>query len=80
MSHRRRFGNSRRGVVSVLAALLIAVLLGMVALSVDIGKVCVVQTQAQAVADAAALAGARGLSVSTAQVQSSATSCRRQTR
>ncbi|MGO8751643.1 MAG: pilus assembly protein TadG-related protein [Thermoguttaceae bacterium] len=75
MSHRRRFGNSRRGVVSVLAALLIAVLLGMVALSVDIGKVCVVQTQAQAVADAAALAGARGLSVSAAQVQSLATSC-----
>jgi hypothetical protein len=53
-------------------------LVSMIALAVDIGNVCMVQTQAQAVADASALAGARGLAVSAAQVQSLATACAQQ--
>jgi hypothetical protein len=47
----------------------------MVALAVDIGNLCMVQTQTQAVADAAALAGARGLPAGAAQVQSLAIAC-----
>jgi Flp pilus assembly protein TadG len=50
----------------------------MVAVAVDIGNVCMVQTEAQAVADAAALAGARGLSSGAAQVQSLAIACAQQ--
>jgi hypothetical protein len=48
---------------------------GMIAFAVDLGNLCVVESQAQAVADAAALAGARGLATSAAQVQSLAIAC-----
>ncbi len=68
-SQRRGLGDSRRGAVLVLAAIMMVMLLGMVAFAVDIGNLCVAKTQTQAVADAAALAGARGLGVSPAQVQ-----------
>ncbi len=65
--------NSRRGVVAALAACMMIFLVGMVAFAVDIGYLCVVQTQAQAVADAASMAGASGLSTGTAT--SSAQAC-----
>jgi len=50
----------------------------MMAIAVDLGNECMVDTQAQAVADACALAGARGLSTSAAQVQSLAIACAQQ--
>jgi Flp pilus assembly protein TadG len=68
-------GHPRRGAMLVFAAILLVVVFAMVAFAIDIGNVCYVKTDAQAVADAAALAGARGLSVSTAQVQSNALAC-----
>ena len=49
---------NRRGVIAVLAAILLIVMLGMVAFSVDLGYIGVVRTQLQAAADAAALAAA----------------------
>ena len=61
MCVRFRTSDSRRGAVAILAAVMLIFLLAMVAFAVDIGYLCVVQTQAQAVADAAAIAGARGL-------------------
>ena len=61
MCVRFRTSHSRRGAVAVLAAFMMVFLMGMVAFAVDIGYLCVVQTQAQAAADAAALAGAKGL-------------------
>ena len=48
------------GVAAVLFALLAALLLGLVALSVDVGHIGVVRTELQNAADACALAGARG--------------------
>jgi hypothetical protein len=54
---------------------MLGITLAMVAFSVGMGNLCWVDTQTQAVADAAALAGARGLSVSQAQVQSLAIAC-----
>ena len=59
----------------VLAALLMVFLLGMVAFAFDIGYLCEVRTQVQAVADAAALAGAKGLPISPAQVRANAKAC-----
>ena len=78
MRQRHRPEKSRRGTTAVLTALLMTFVASMVAISVDIGNVCMVQTQAQAVADAAALAGARGLSTSAAQAQSLAIACAQQ--
>jgi Flp pilus assembly protein TadG len=51
----------RRGVIVVFAALLMIPLLGLVALAVDYGYLCVVKTDLQRSADAAALAAVRDL-------------------
>ena len=48
------------GVSAVLFALCAAFLVGLVALSVDVGHIGVVRTELQNAADACALAGARG--------------------
>jgi Flp pilus assembly protein TadG len=61
--------------ITVLAVLLLTITLAMVAFSVGMGNLCWVDTQTQAVADAAALAGARGLSSGQSQVQSLAIAC-----
>ncbi|MGO9915820.1 MAG: vWA domain-containing protein [Isosphaeraceae bacterium] len=65
-----RGSRSRRGVITVLAVFLMTMTLAMVAFSVGMANLCWVDTQTQATADAAALAGARGLTVSQSQVQS----------
>jgi Flp pilus assembly protein TadG len=51
----------RRGKIIVMTALLMVVLLGMVAFSVDVGYMAVTRTEMQICADAAALAGAAEL-------------------
>ena len=53
--------HSRPGVIAPLAALLMIVLLGMLAFSVDVGYMVVAQTDLQNAADAGALAGAETL-------------------
>ena len=52
----------RRGVIMVLTAVLLVVMLGFVAFTVDIGLIQLTKTQLQAAADAGALAGAMELS------------------
>lgn len=52
---------SRRGAVAVMVAILMVVLLGCVALAVDIGHLYVARTELQRAADSAALAGALAL-------------------
>src|SRR3990172_7959547 len=59
---------SRRGAVAVLAAFLIIVMLGIVALSVDLGYMLTVRTQLQVAADSAALAAGAQMSGTRAQV------------
>jgi hypothetical protein len=49
----------RRAAVVPLAALLMTVLIGMLAFSIDIGYICAVEAELQAAADSAALAGAQ---------------------
>jgi hypothetical protein len=51
----------RRAAVAPMAALLMALLVGMLAFSIDIGYICSVQAELQDAADAAALAGAQQL-------------------
>lgn len=51
----------RRGAVAVLCAVLLVPLMGMMALAVDYGYLCVVRTELQRAADAAALAAVRDL-------------------
>src|SRR5262249_15500247 len=51
----------RRGGVAPLVALLLVPLLGMAAFAVDMGYICLVKTDLQTAADAAALAGAEKL-------------------
>ena len=75
MCARFRTSNSRRGTILVLGAFSLVVVVGMAALALDTGYILVVQTQAQAAADAAALAGASGLTTSLAQVRTNAQSC-----
>ena len=67
--------HARRGAIAVLAAVLMIVVIGMVAFAVDIGYLCVVQTQAQAAADAAAMAGAMSLAGSASQAVANAQAC-----
>src|SRR5262249_11569458 len=55
----------RRGAVLPLVALFIVILLGMVALAIDLGMVMLARTQCQNAADAAAMAGARALNGNT---------------
>ena len=54
--------NDRRGAILVLAAVLMIVLLGFVAMTVDSGFIQLTRTQLQCAADAAALSGAMELS------------------
>lgn len=75
MSPVRRLGGRRRGTVSVLSAFLLVVMLTMAAFAIDIGNLCRVETEAQAVADAAALAGARGLPSGSSTAQTDAINC-----
>lgn len=55
-------GEKRRGVIIVLAAVLLVVLLGFVAFTVDVGNIELTRTQLQSAADSAALSGAMELS------------------
>lgn len=49
---------SRRGVIAILAAVLLVFMVGVLAFSIDVGYLCMVRSQAQHCADAAALAAA----------------------
>ena len=64
---KRRVLKSRRGVIVVLAAVLMVVLMAMIAFSVDIGYVAVTKTQLQTAADSAALAACATLSSATSE-------------
>jgi len=57
-SRRRR---NRRGITLPLVALMLVGVCGFVALAVDVGRIAVARSQAQAAADVAAMAGARSL-------------------
>ena len=61
MVNQSRNTDSRRGTVIVLVALVLVVLLGMAALTVDIGQLAIAAQVAQDVADAAALGGGQEL-------------------
>lgn len=78
MTLQRRIASSRRGIVAVMTAAIMLLLLGMISLVIDLGYVMIVKTQTQAVADAAALAGAKGFYSSPAAVQSLAINCAKQ--
>ena len=54
--------SKRRGVILVLTAIALVVMLGFVALTVDVGLIQLTKTQLQSAADASALAGAMELS------------------
>jgi uncharacterized membrane protein len=51
--------SNRRAAVVPMAALLMTLLVGMLAFSVDIGYICAVEAELQNAADSAALAGAQ---------------------
>jgi Flp pilus assembly protein TadG len=54
----RKLKISRRGVITVLAAVMLVILVAMIAFAVDLGYVAMARTQLQAAADATALAAA----------------------
>ncbi len=54
---------SRRGAIAVLVMVSLTVLIGMTALTVDVGYICLSRTEMQNAVDAGALAGASGLAV-----------------
>jgi len=58
---------ARKGVIVVLTAFMLIIMLGMVALSLDIGFIAVVRTELQAAADSAALAACSTLSTATSE-------------
>jgi Flp pilus assembly protein TadG len=60
-THLKSDPKRRRGAVAVLVAFLMVPLIGMVAMAVDYGYLCAVQTDLQRAADAAALAGVRDI-------------------
>ena len=60
-SSRRAVGSARRGVTLPFVCIMLTALLGGMALAVDMGRVYLTTSEAQAAADAAALAGARFL-------------------
>jgi Flp pilus assembly protein TadG len=62
----------RRGVITVLAAILIVVMLGIIALAVDMGYLLLVRGQLQTAADSAALAAAASTSLSRDEMESAA--------
>src|SRR5487761_1332076 len=59
MTFRASHATTRRAAVAPLAALLMALLVGMLAFSIDIGYICSVEAELQNAADSAALAGAQ---------------------
>lgn len=66
--------NDRRGVIAVLAALLLIVMLAMVAFAVDIGYIGMSQSQLQVAADASALAAAGTINQGDAAMRTAAQS------
>jgi Flp pilus assembly protein TadG/uncharacterized protein YegL len=64
----------RRGVIVILAAVLLVVMVGMIAFAVDLGVVTVSRTELQSAADAASLAGAARLPEGVALASSTASS------
>lgn len=62
----------RRGAVTVLAALMMTFLVGMVAFAIDCGVITLARTQLQNAADAAAMAGAAALSSGVSSTQTAA--------
>lgn len=62
LSSASRRANDRRGTILVLTAVLMVVLLGFVAMTVDVGFIELTRTQLQSAADASALSGAMELS------------------
>jgi len=69
MRSTRKHIKRRRGVIVVLAALLLVTMLGMIAFAVDVGYLSLVRTQLQAAADATALAAASSTSLSRAEME-----------
>ena len=65
-TRRRRTLSPQQGSTMVLMALMLPVLLGMVALAVDIGRIMLVKEELRRAAEAGALAGATGLMTSSA--------------
>jgi hypothetical protein len=59
VTFRSRSLSSRRAAIVPLTALLLTIMVGMLAFSVDIGYICAVEAELQNAADAAALAGAQ---------------------
>jgi Flp pilus assembly protein TadG len=68
----RRRGGEESGVVAVLVAIMLIVFMGMAALAIDLGSFDKAQRQAQAAADAAALAGAQDLTTANNSVAATA--------
>jgi Flp pilus assembly protein TadG len=71
----RRFGRERNGAVLVVVALLLFVLVGAIALSVDLGRAWNLDTQLQDAADACALAGASQLDANAGSRQRAIEAC-----
>ena len=67
-----RAAGTRRGTILVLSAALMVMVFGFLAFTVDIGYLTLVRTQLQNAADAAATAGAHGLTVSPAEARDAA--------
>ena len=63
---------NRRGVIVVLAAVLLVVMLAMIAFAVDVGFITVARTELQGAADAAALAGVAKLPLGESEASSTA--------
>ena len=57
----RKHAKQRLGIILPVVAVAIVALIGLVALAVDIGRLVVAQTECQAAADSAAIAGAQSL-------------------
>lgn len=68
----RRGGRQRRGVIVVLAALLITVIAGLAAFAIDCGMITLAREQLQNAADAAAISGADALVNGTGPAQAAA--------
>jgi len=62
----------KRGVIAVLAAVLLVVMLAMIAFAVDVGFVTVARTELQGAADAASLAGVAKLPLSEGEAETTA--------
>src|SRR4051812_24915637 len=72
MRRQNRISRSRRGATLVLAAFFMIVMLGFVALALDIGYIAVARSQLQNAADAGAMAAASVMSTDTAAITAEA--------